>query len=174
MESDYKEPRTYREMMKRPESEREKWLEGMKKELNDFERRKVWRKTKIKDICEGRKLVGCKWVYKPKRNGVYRSMLVTLGYTQVPGVDFTDNFSPLVHDVTLRAALVLWLVLGLDVDQIDVETAFLEGELDEKERVYLKCPPGMDFGEDECLEVMKGLYGLVRASQLFGLPFVSF
>ena len=43
----------------------------------------------------------------------------------------------MVHDVTLRAVLVLWLVLGLDVDQIDVETAFLDGELDEKERVYL-------------------------------------
>ena len=124
----------------------------------------MWRKIKIKDIPEGIKLVGCKWVYKLKRNGVYRSRLVALGYTQVAGVDFTDNFSPVVHAVTLRAALVLWLVLGLDVDQIDVETAFLEGELDEKERVYLKCPPGMDLGEDECLEVMKGLYCLVQAS----------
>ena len=60
VESDYKEPRTYREMMKRPVSEREKWLEGMKKEFNNFERRRVWRKIKIKVMPEGRKLVGCK------------------------------------------------------------------------------------------------------------------
>ena len=107
----------------------------MKKEFNDFERHQVWRKIKVKDVPEGRKLVGYKWVYKLKRNGVYRSRLVALGYTQIPGVDFTDNFSPVVHDVTLRTALILWIVLGLDVDQIDVESAFLEGELDEKERV---------------------------------------
>ena len=75
----------------------------------------------MKDVPEGRKLVGCKWVYKLKRNGVYRSRLVALGYTQIPGVDFTDKFSPVVHDVTLRTALILWIVLGLDVDQIDVE-----------------------------------------------------
>ena len=99
---------------------------------------------------------------------------MALGYTQVPGVDFTDNFSPVVHDVTLRAALVVWLILELDVDQIDVETVFLEGELDEKDRVYLKCPPGMDLREDECLEVMKGLYGLVQALQLFWATICEF
>ena len=70
VESDYREPRTYNEMMKRPEGERMKWQEGMKKEFNDFERRQVWRKIKVKDVPEGRKLVGCKWVYKLKRNGV--------------------------------------------------------------------------------------------------------
>ena len=128
----------------------------------------------MKDVPEGRKLIGCKWVYKLKRNGVHRSRLVVLGYTQIPGVDFTDNFSPVVHDVTLRTALILWIVLRLDVDQIDVETDFLEGELDEKERVYLKCPPGMDMAEDECLEVMKGLYGLVQASRIFGQLCVTF
>ena len=174
VESDYREPRTYREMLKRPEAERNKWLEGMKKEFKDFERRKVWRRVKIKDIPDGRKLVGCKWVYKLKRNGVYRSRLVALGYTQVPGVDFTDNVSPVVHDVTLRAALVVWIILGLDVDQIDVETAFLEGELQEKERVFLKCPPGMEMEEDECLEIMKGLYGLVQSSRLFWATICDF
>ena len=64
VESDYEEPRMYKEMLKRPELERDKWMEGMRKEFRDFESRKVWRKMKIKDLPGGRKLIGCKWVYK--------------------------------------------------------------------------------------------------------------
>ena len=74
---------------------------------------------KKKGIPEG---IGNKWVFKVKRNRTYRSRLVALGYTQIPGVDFMDNFSGVVHDVTLRIALIIWIVLELSVDQIDVET----------------------------------------------------
>ena len=69
VESDYKEPRTYREMLKRPEVERNKWLEGMKKEFKDFENRGVWRVKKLKDTLPGRRLIGCKWVHKMKEMG---------------------------------------------------------------------------------------------------------
>ena len=55
---------------------------------------------------------------------------MALGYTQVPSFDFTDDFSPVVNDVTLRMILILWIVVGLDIDQMDVEAAFLEGILD--------------------------------------------
>ena len=88
----------------------------------------------------GRQLIGNKWVFKLKRDGRYRIMLVALGYTQIPGVGFTNNFLGVVHDVTLRIALVVWVVLRLDLDQMDVVTAFLEGILDKKEYMYMKCP----------------------------------
>ena len=91
--------------------------------------------------------------------------MVALGYTQIPGVDFTDNFSPVVHDVTQRISLVLWIVLDLYIDQLNVETAFLEGILDESEFVYMKCPTGMKIGEDECLLVKKGMYELVQVAR---------
>ena len=70
---------------------------------------------------------------------MHRNRLVALGHTQTPGVDFTDDFSGVVHDVTLRMALTVWLVLGLDVDQIDVKTAFLEGNLKEDEHAFMPC-----------------------------------
>ena len=70
---------------------------------------------KIKDIPSNRKLIGTKWVFKLKRCGRYRSRLVVLGYTQIPGVDYTDNFSPLVNDVTMRLMLVFFLVLDLEI-----------------------------------------------------------
>ena len=87
------------------------------------------------------------------------------GYTQTPGVDHQDNFSALVHDVTLRIGLMNWTVRNLDVDQMDVETAFLEGALKEKERAHIKCPPGMILEKDECLEMYKGMCGLVQRAR---------
>ena len=121
----------------------------------------------MKILPPGRELIGNKWVFKVKRDGRYRSRLVALGYTQIPGVDFTDNFSSVVHDVTLRIALVMWIAMELDVDQMDVETAFLEGVLDKEEYMYMKCPHGMDLGDDKCLEIRKGMYGLVQSARLF-------
>ena len=88
---------------------------------------------KIKDTPEGQKLIGSKWAFKLKRNGVCCSRLVVLGYAQVPGVDFMDGFSGVAHDITLRIALIMWMVHGLDINQLDVETAFSEGELNEGE-----------------------------------------
>ena len=154
-------------MMKRPKEGVDKWLTGMKEEMENFEKRGMWRKIKQSQMPEGRRRIGSKWVYKVKRNETFRSRLVSLGCTQQPGVDFTDNFSPEVHEMTLRIALIVWLVLDLDVDPIDVETAFLEGELDESERVYLTCPPGMELGNDECLKICKGLYGLVQFLRIY-------
>ena len=68
-------------MLKRPDEEREKWLTGVAKELQDFERREVWRRIKKKDVPAGKSSIGTKWVFKLKRNGVFRSRLVALGYT---------------------------------------------------------------------------------------------
>ena len=89
-----------------------------------------------------------------------------MGHTQTPGVYCQDNFSGMVHDVTLRIGLVNWIVRNLDVDQMDVETAFLEGILEEIERVYMKCPPGMKLKKDECSEMHKGMHGLVQSARL--------
>ncbi len=161
-------------MLKRDEPEKNKWLEGCKKEINDFVSRKVWEHIKISDVRMGRELLGTKWVFKVKRCGRYRSRLVVLGYAQIPGVDYTDNFSPVVHDVTLRIAIIFWMILDLDVGQLDVETAFLEGILKPTEYVYLKCPDGYNLEDDECLKVMKGMYGLCQSSRAFWFRISSF
>ena len=74
---------------------------------------------------------------------------MVLGYTQIPGVDHQDNLSGMVHDVTLRIGPMDWIVRNLEFDQMDVETEFMEGTLKEKERVHMKCPPGMNLEKDE-------------------------
>ena len=72
-------------------SERKYWREAIRKEFNDMIKRQVWRETDIDQIASNRRLIGSKWVFKKKRNGVYRARLVGLGYSQVPGVDHKDT-----------------------------------------------------------------------------------
>ena len=90
-----------------------------------------------------------------------------LSYTQIPGVDFTDNFSTVVYDIILKIVLTLWIIYGLDIDQIDIETAFQERDLSNNEYIYLKCPEGIDLAGDECLEVRKDMYGMVQAARVY-------
>ena len=57
---------------------------------------------------------------------------------------------------------------------MDVETAFLEGRIKADEYVYLKCPDGMTLKDDECLEIRKGMYGLVQVARLFWKRFSDY
>ncbi len=52
---------------------------------------KVWKRIKKRDILPECWYVKCKWVFKVKQNGVFHSRLVAYGYSQIPGVDFTEN-----------------------------------------------------------------------------------
>ena len=54
---------------------------------------------------------------------------MALGYSQIPGVDYTDNFAPVAHDVSFRIALARMMVEKLDSLVMDVETAFLYGDI---------------------------------------------
>ena len=98
--------------------------------------RGVWRKTERKKIPSNRRLIGNKWVFKIKRDVTYTARLVELGYSQIPGVDYTDNFAPVAHDVSSRIALARRMVEKLDSLVMDVETAFLYGEIDEE--IFIK------------------------------------
>ena len=71
--------------------ERKEWRDAVRKEFRDMIKRGVWRKVELSSMPKGRKAVGSKWVFKKKKNGVYRARLVALGYSQIPGVDFTEN-----------------------------------------------------------------------------------
>ena len=81
---------------------REKWREGIKLEFKKMISMNVWRKIGSTSIPKGRRLVGCHWVFKIKCNGVYQARLVAKGFCQIPGLDFTHNFSPVVNDMTFQ------------------------------------------------------------------------
>ena len=137
------EPKTFQEAWHYPvESERDNWRAAIRMEIRSMIERGVWRKTDRKRIPNSRRLIGNEWVFKIKRDGTYRARLVVLGYSQILGVDYTDNFAPVAHDVSFRIALARMMVEKLDSLVMDVETAFLYGENDEE--IFMKSPVGME------------------------------
>ena len=138
--------------------------------------RGVWRKTDRKKIPRNRRPIGNKWVFKIKRDGTYRARLVASGYSQIPGVDYTDNFAPFAHDVSFRIALARMMVEKLDSLVMDVETVFLYGDIEEE--IFMKSPSGMeeiDPGslQEDCYQLKKGIYGLCQAARQFWKKFVD-
>ena len=80
------------------------------------------------------------------------------GHSQMRGVDFQDVYSPVVNDVTVRMLLLKMLVDKADCILVDIQTAFLHGELGAGEEIYMDCPEGMVHIEDECLVLLKTIY----------------
>ena len=106
-------------------------------------------------MLEGRQCVKHKWVFDIKQNGVFQAKLVACGYSQLPGVNFTEVYSPVVSNVTLRLLVILVLIQNYYTKIIDVETAFLHGMFDKEHEVFMDCPDGMDAEPDECLLLLK-------------------
>ena len=91
---EYTELTTFEEAWNHPDPvQREFWRSAIRKEFRDMDARKVWRKGHRSDVPGNRRCVKCKWVFKIKRNRVFRARLVACGYSQIPGVDYTDSYS---------------------------------------------------------------------------------
>ena len=105
------EHKTFQEAWHYPvKSERDSSRVAIRKEDRSMIERGVWRKTDRKRIPSNRRLTGNKWVFKIKRDGTYRARLVALGYSQIAGVDYTDIFAPVGHDISFRIALARMIV----------------------------------------------------------------
>lgn len=152
------------EVLNGPESLQ--WKRAMDDELQSFEDNSAW---DIVDVPDNGTIVQCKWVFKKKvdsdQNICYRARLVAKGYSQRPGIDFDETFSPVLRHSTLRLLFALAVKLNLDVDHLDVKTAFLNGFLDEN--VFMKIPAGLkcvDKG-NKVLKLKRAIYGLKQSSR---------
>ena len=100
----------------------------------------VWRHVKRNDHPNDHRLVGCRWVLKLKRNGVSCARHVAKRFIQIPGVDITDNYSPVVNDVTFRVVVARMIIENLKGKVVDIENALLKGDLEHE--IYMKIPEG--------------------------------
>jgi Reverse transcriptase (RNA-dependent DNA polymerase) len=85
---------------------------------------KVWTKIKRSQMQPGRVCIQYKWVFDIKRDGTFRARLVACRYSQVPGVDFQEAYSPVINDVVFRILIVCQIIWGLTAVLVDVEVAF--------------------------------------------------
>ena len=90
-------------------------------------------------------------MFEIKRSGRFRGRLVACGYSQITGVDFQNSYAPTINDVSWRILIVATLLWNLTSKIVDVETAFLMGELDED--IYMEAPEGSGLGRDECVKL---------------------
>src|SRR6266498_3617052 len=141
------------------------WKEAIHSEMDSILSNGTWEVTERSYGC---KPVGCKWVFKKKLrpDGTiekYKARLVAKGYTQKEGEDYFDTYSPVARLTTIRVLLSLAASYGLIVHQMDVKTAFLNGELEEE--IYMEQPDGFVVKGEErkVCKLLKSLYGLKQA-----------
>jgi hypothetical protein len=160
------EPRTYNEAMNRSDSDA--WLEACLNELTALKETKTYVPVHKKDI-DASNIVGCRWVFALKRgpNGEverYKARIVAKGFSQVYEIDYSETFAPVVKWSSIRILLALAARLDLEVHQMDVTMAFLNGELEHE--IFMQPPPGSaDHGRSDIVwKLEKSLYGLKQAS----------
>jgi len=162
----FENPRTFDEAWNHPcPFQRRLWREAILKELKKMEELRVWKKIQRSSIPRNRRCVKCKWVLEIKRDGRFRARLVACGYSQVGGVDFTEVYPPVVNDTTFRIWLLWSLLMRKMRLVIDIDVAFLNGDLEEE--IFMDCPQGLEHQEDECILLQRTIYGLVQSARMY-------
>lgn len=152
------------------------WKQAMEEEMAALNRNHTWTLTTLPRGCSP---VDCRWIYKLKHRvdgsiERYKARLVAKGFSQRPGIDYDQTFSPVVKYDSLRTILSVTAAEDLELYQLDVTTAFLHGVL--KEEVYLRQPEGhvIPGQETQVYRLHKSLYGLKQASRNWNEKFDEF
>ncbi|KAI8421244.1 hypothetical protein MSG28_008301 [Choristoneura fumiferana] len=158
------EPTTYTQALNAEDSD--KWYQAMQDEYQSLLEKQTWVLVDRPD----KKVIPCKWIYKLKKNAhgdviKYKARLVAKGFNQVYGIDYLETFSPVVRNSSLRMLFALAAEEGMKMHHLDVDTAFLNGILEEE--VYMSQPEGFikPGQEDKVCLLKRSLYGLKQASR---------
>ncbi|KAL8104982.1 hypothetical protein AgCh_028950 [Apium graveolens] len=167
------EPQCYSEAVQVNDSVQ--WKSAMDEEMSSLEKNETWSLT---ELPAGKKALHNKWVFRIKEehdgSKRYKARLVVKGYQQKKGIDYTDIFSPVVKMTTVRIVLSIVAAEELHLEQLDVKTVFLHGDLEDD--IYMVQPEGFQVAGKENLvcKLIKSLYGLKQAPRQWYLKFDSF
>ena len=134
------DPTSFEEAMRTVNSS--EWTAAMEDEMKSMSANKVW---DLEEIPKGAKIVGCKWVNKMKCDSKgnierYKARLVAKSFTQREEIDYNETFSPVSCKDSFRIIMALVAYYDLELHQMDIKTAFLNGDL--YEDVYMAQPKG--------------------------------
>ncbi|GKC72140.1 retrovirus-related pol polyprotein from transposon TNT 1-94 [Tanacetum coccineum] len=139
----------------------------MKLEIQALEKNNTW---KLVPLPIGKTSIGNKWVYKIKHKADgaierYKARLVAKGFNQKEGIDYTKTYAPVAKMVTVKTLLNIAVQSGWIIEQIDVNNAFLHGDLHED--VYMKISQGYTYNlpPNTVRKLTKSLYGLKQANR---------
>jgi hypothetical protein len=149
------EPATLGEALSSPDAP--KWREAMDDEIDSLRDHNTW---ELQQPPPGAHVLPCKWVYKVKADRL-KARLVVKGYAQQEGQDFNEIFAPTSKLASFRTLVAKAAAKNLTIRHVDVRTAFLYGELEEK--IFMSQPPGYDDGTTNVCKLNKSLYGLRQA-----------
>eukprot|EP00172_Hildenbrandia_rubra_P004374 Plantae.Rhodophyta-Hildenbrandia_rubra.ctg8727.p3 GENE.Plantae.Rhodophyta-Hildenbrandia_rubra.ctg8727~~Plantae.Rhodophyta-Hildenbrandia_rubra.ctg8727.p3 ORF type:complete len:198 (-),score=48.30 Plantae.Rhodophyta-Hildenbrandia_rubra.ctg8727:1025-1618(-) len=158
-----KDPTSYDSAMASPYAV--EWKKPIDDELGALKEKKAW---KLMQLPKGRKALGSKFASKAKRlaDGSFerlKARLVIQGLMQREGFDYSETSAPAADFTAARVALTIAAAFDMDAHQLDVASAFLNGELDEEAR--MKQPRGFEEPGKENLacRLLKSLHGLKQA-----------
>ncbi|GJS32426.1 putative ribonuclease H-like domain-containing protein [Tanacetum coccineum] len=141
------------------------WFQAMQDEIHEFDRLDVWELVPPPDSAM---IIALKWIYKVKLDEYgdvlkNKARLVAKGFRQEEGLDFEESFAPVARLEAIRIFIANAASKNMTVYQMDVKTAFLNGEL--KEEVYVHQPEGFVDPErpHHVYRLKKALYGLKQA-----------
>jgi hypothetical protein len=161
------EPRTLAEAKRRPDWIW--WEKAIGEELATLEAAGTW---VLEEPPPGANIIGSKWVFKAKKDAAgviarFKARLVAQGFSQIGGVDYDDTYAPVARLASSRAIIAMSNRLGLELHQVDIKGAYLNGELNDNEVLYMQHPPGYkprDAG-NRVLRLKKTLYGLKQSGR---------
>ncbi|KAL0293473.1 UNVERIFIED_CONTAM: Copia protein [Sesamum radiatum] len=174
MDEDDNDPQTMEECQHR--NDWKSWKKAIQDELDSLNKREVF--GPIIPTPKSVKPVGYKWVFVRKRNEQnevvrYKARLVAQGFTQKPGIDYTETYSPVVDATTLRFLISLSIIEQLKMQLMDVVTAYLYGSLDTD--IYMRIPEGLKMPEAlkskprhmYSIKLKRSLYGLKQSGRMW-------
>ena len=164
-EAEVLKPTSLTEAKQRPDWPQ--WEHGIHEELATLEKAGTW------DLVEppvGANIIGSKWVFCAKKDTAgnvvcHKAHLVVQGFLQVPGVDYFDTYTPVAKLTSIRTVLTLAARLNLELHQINIKGAYLNGELNDDEAIHMHQPPSYanpDHLRYVC-RLCKTLYGLKQS-----------
>jgi hypothetical protein len=159
------EPKSFRQAMSGPDAD--KWYKAAAVKMQAHLDNGTWELIKLP---AGQKAIGSKWVFKIKHNANgsierYKVRLVAQGFSQCPGVNFTETFVPTTKWAALRSIFALAAFKDLELESVDISNAYLNGKLKDVE-VYMKQPEGFEVKDSSwAAKLQKGVYGMKQGGR---------